>query len=72
MPPRGPVDVGQAGQGVGNWYQSLPPITRFLATACFLTSLGTYVGLVNPRYLALVAPWVFKQYEVRDATVSAV
>eukprot|EP00879_Flechtneria_rotunda_P004779 GHRR01005049.1.p1 GENE.GHRR01005049.1~~GHRR01005049.1.p1 ORF type:complete len:256 (+),score=40.62 GHRR01005049.1:449-1216(+) len=64
MPPRGVVDVGQAGAGVGNWYQSLPPITRFMATACFLTSLGTYVGIVNPRYLALYGPWVFKQYQV--------
>lgn len=36
-----------------------------MATACFLTSLGQYVGIVNPRHLALVGPWVFKKYQVR-------
>lgn len=65
MPPRGVVDVGQAGNGVGNWYQSLPPITRFLATACFVSSLGSYVGLWSPRDLALFRPSIFKLYEVR-------
>lgn len=70
MPPRGVVDVGQAGAGVGNWYQSLPPITRFMATACFLMSLGQYVGLVNPRMLALVGPWVFKKYQVSQQAMA--
>lgn len=49
-----------------NWYQSLPPITRFLATACFLSSLGCYVGLLKPFQLALLRDYVFKQYEVRQ------
>lgn len=48
-----------------NWYQSLPPITRFLATACFLSSLGCYVGILKPFQLALLRDYVFKQYEVR-------
>lgn len=47
-----------------NWYQGLPPITRFLATACFLSSLGCYVGLLKPFQLALLRDYVFKQYEV--------
>ncbi|KAF8071261.1 DER1 [Scenedesmus sp. PABB004] len=62
--PRGVVDVNQAGAGVGNWYQSLPPITRFLATACFLSSLGTYLGILQPKNLALLGPFIFKQYEL--------
>lgn len=48
-----------------NWYQALPPITRFLATACFLSSLGCYVGILQPFKLALLRDYVFKQYEVR-------
>jgi hypothetical protein len=64
MPPR-IVDANAAGGGVQNWYQSLPPITRFLATACFLSSLGCYVGLLKPFQLALLRDYVFKQYEVR-------
>jgi hypothetical protein len=52
---------------VANWYQSLPPITRFLATACFLTSLGCYVGILKPWSLAVLWDPIFKQYEVRTA-----
>jgi hypothetical protein len=70
MPPR-VVNVGQAGGGVGNWYQELPPITRFMATACFLTSLGTYTKILDPRLLALVRPWVFQKYEVRQEAAAA-
>lgn len=58
------VEAGQAGGGVGDWYQSLPPVTRFMATTCFLTTLGVYAGFVAPRTLALVGPWVYKNYEV--------
>lgn len=54
-----------------NWYQSLPPITRTLATACFLSSLGCYVGLLKPFQLALLRDYVFKQYEVRGPVSAA-
>lgn len=47
-----------------NWYQSLPPITRTLASLCFITSLGCYVGLLKPFQLALLRDYIFQQYEV--------
>jgi len=58
------VAAGQAGGGVQNWYQSLPPITRTLASLCFITSLGCYVGLLKPFQLALLRDYLFQQYEV--------
>jgi hypothetical protein len=70
MPPR-IVDANAAGGGVQNWYQSLPPITRTLATVCFLSSLGCYVGLLKPFQLALLRDYVFKQYEVRGPVSAA-
>lgn len=65
------VDANAAGGGAANWYQSLPPITRFLATACFLSSLGCYVGLLKPFQLALLREYLFKHYEVCCAGCAA-
>jgi hypothetical protein len=60
-----PINVAEAGGGVQSWYQALPPITRFMATSCFLVSLGCYVGLLHPFQLALLGPQVFKGFQVR-------
>jgi hypothetical protein len=64
------VDAANAGGGVQDWYQSLPPVTRFMATTCFLTTLGVYAKLLNPRMLALVGTWIWQKYEVGNRHVA--
>lgn len=66
MPPR-VVGAGQAGNGLGAFVESLPPITRFLAGTIFALALAHYLGLINPYNLALMWPQIYKQYHVRAA-----
>lgn len=54
MPPR-VVAAANVGGGPGDWYTSLPPITRLWATACFASSTLNYLGLVSPASLALLS-----------------
>jgi len=35
-----------------------------MATTCFLTTLGVYAKLLNPRMLALVGSWIWQKYEI--------
>lgn len=54
MPPR-VVAAANVGGGPGDWYASLPPITRLWATACFASSTLCYLGLLHPASLALLS-----------------
>lgn len=63
MPPR-VVDVNQAGTGVGSWYGSLPPITRFYATAILAVTVAQKLGFVNAYWLALLWPKIYTNFEV--------
>eukprot|EP00882_Tetradesmus_deserticola_P002337 GHRQ01002494.1.p1 GENE.GHRQ01002494.1~~GHRQ01002494.1.p1 ORF type:complete len:258 (+),score=77.66 GHRQ01002494.1:233-1006(+) len=64
MPPRGVVDVGQAGGGVQNWWDSQPPITRTMAAACFLTTLGSYLGLINVWNIVIIRAKIIQEYQI--------
>jgi Derlin-2/3 len=54
MPPR-VVAANNLGGGPGDWYASLPPITRAWATLCFASSTLAYLGLLSPYHLALLS-----------------
>jgi Derlin-2/3 len=54
MPPR-VVAAADVGGGAGDWYASLPPVTRLWATACFASSALCYIGLLHPASLALLS-----------------
>lgn len=61
---RGFATVNDAGTGPAAWYQALPPITKFYATACFAVTVITSLQLFDARYLVLHWPLVYKNYEV--------
>lgn len=61
---RGVADVNTAGTGPANWYASLPPITKYYATACFIVSAASSFELLDPRLLALDWRLIFKHFEI--------
>ncbi|GFH19718.1 derlin, partial [Haematococcus lacustris] len=63
MPPR-IVTADQAGGGFLNWYQSVPPITRYMATAMLVTTVAVNLGVIPPMWLALMWPNILKKFEV--------
>eukprot|EP00798_Chlamydomonas_sp_ICE-L_P017863 gene17863-24253_t len=63
MPPR-VMQANEAGLGVNNWFQSLPPIMRSYGAAILVTSLGFRFGFVNLTYFALMWPKVFQKLEI--------
>lgn len=63
MPPR-VVDVNRAGTGIGSWYGSLPPITRFYATAILAATVAEKLGFISAYWLALLWPKVYTNFEV--------
>ena len=52
-----------AARQLDHFYNSIPPITRAYATACFATTLLTHLELVSPLDLYLNFPLIY-QYEV--------
>lgn len=48
----------------GEYYKSLPPVTKAYGTLCFLTTAVYQLGLLDPTYIALYYPWVFKKLQV--------
>lgn len=48
----------------GEYYNSLPPVTKAYGTLCFLTTALSQVGILDPSYIALYYPWVFKRFQV--------
>lgn len=48
----------------GEWYQSLPPVSKFWGTACVLTTIAVQMSLVDVRVLYLDWPFVFKKFQI--------
>jgi Derlin-2/3 len=50
--------------GPGDWYNGLPPITKFFGTACVATTIAMEFNLINPFYLVLDWGFVFRKFQV--------
>ncbi|VYS64313.1 unnamed protein product [Arabidopsis thaliana] len=48
----------------GEFYNSLPPITKAYGTLCFFTTVATQLGLVAPVHIALIPELVLKQFQI--------
>ncbi|XP_020595105.1 derlin-1 [Phalaenopsis equestris] len=48
----------------GEYYNSLPPVTKAYGTLCLLTTAAFHLGLLNPYYIALHFPLVFSHFQV--------
>jgi len=55
----------------GEWYSSLPPITKLYGTSVFLTSCAVSLGLTRPARLLLIWPLVTKEMQARAQRCSA-
>lgn len=60
-----PCDASQAGTGVKAWWQSLPPITRWMATLMLVITVGANLGFIPPMWLVLMWQPIIKKFEVR-------
>ena len=47
---------------LGQWFQSLPPMTRYWFGGTIAFSLLGRFGLLNPRWLVLVYEYVFHNF----------
>jgi hypothetical protein len=56
---------------VQNWWDSLPRITRFMAGACFLTTLASYLGIVSPWSIVILRPKILQEYQVNSSSNSS-
>ncbi|EOA17234.1 hypothetical protein CARUB_v10005507mg [Capsella rubella] len=48
----------------GEYYNSLPPITKAYGTLCFFTTVAKQLGLLSPAYIALLPELVIKQFQI--------
>ena len=64
MPPAGNVHDGGSGGSPGDWYASLPPLTRLYGTACVCTTIGASFGLLNMKYFFLSWPMIVHKFQV--------
>ncbi|XP_024030865.1 derlin-1 [Morus notabilis] len=48
----------------GEYYKSLPPISKAYGTLCLLTTVGYQLGLYDKLDLALYYPYVFHRFQV--------
>nr|CAB3460446.1 unnamed protein product [Digitaria exilis] len=46
------------------YYKSLPPISKAYGTLCFFTTVLVKLQILNPQFLALYYPFVFKKFEI--------
>mmetsp|Transcript_10475 Transcript_10475/g.19699 ORF Transcript_10475/g.19699 Transcript_10475/m.19699 type:complete len:242 (-) Transcript_10475:110-835(-) len=53
-----------ASGGPGEWYNSLPVITRFFATACVATTIAMEFRMIDPFYLVLDWGMVFTKFQI--------
>jgi len=57
----------------GEWYSSLPPITKLLGTSCVLTTIGMEIGLVDPQLLIINWNLIIYKFQVSNTqTVTVV
>jgi Derlin-2/3 len=48
----------------GDWYASLPPISKLFGTSCVMTTVLVTLGLLNPRLLVLNYELVLFKFQV--------
>jgi Derlin-2/3 len=48
----------------GEWYQSLPPISKAYGTACLAATTAFQLGLLNPLYISLIHKEAFSHFQV--------
>ncbi|CAN6456809.1 unnamed protein product [Victoria cruziana] len=48
----------------GEYYASLPPVSKAYGTICLLTTTLFHFGLVNPYYIALIYSEVFQRFQI--------
>ncbi|GLU20887.1 hypothetical protein SLE2022_370640 [Rubroshorea leprosula] len=48
----------------GEFYRSLPPVSKFYGVACLMTTSALYLGLYNLKNIALFYEDVFKHFQV--------
>jgi hypothetical protein len=46
------------------WYNSLPPISKTFGTLCVFTAALVQLQILDPTFLALYYPFVFKHFQV--------
>jgi Derlin-2/3 len=51
----------------GEWFASLPPLTRLYGASCFAATLATQLGLVSPYALVLFWKPVFSELQARTS-----
>lgn len=49
---------------LGQWYKSIPPITRVWFTGSIMVPLAARLGLVRPQNLVLFVKPIFKNLQV--------
>ncbi|XP_059063076.1 derlin-1 [Cryptomeria japonica] len=48
----------------GDWFNSLPPVSKAYGTLCLMTTAGCHMGLVNPKFLYLDYDLVVKHLQI--------
>ncbi|KAM0945719.1 putative derlin, Rhomboid-like superfamily [Dioscorea sansibarensis] len=48
----------------GEYYNSLPPVSKAYGTLCLLTTAAVQLGLLDASFIALYYPWVFHRFQV--------
>jgi len=53
-----------ASNDLGQWYRSIPPITRTWFTSSIILPVGARLGLVRPQNLALFIKPIIENFQV--------
>ncbi|KAL1825433.1 hypothetical protein DCAR_0313606 [Daucus carota subsp. sativus] len=48
----------------GEWYNSLPPISKAYGTLCLATTIAVQIGVLAPGFIALAYEYVFYRFQV--------
>ena len=51
-------------QSLQGWYYGMPQITRWYLTVCFLSTVLSSLGLVNPRSLYLSYDLIWERFQL--------
>lgn len=49
---------------LGQWYKSIPPITRVWFTASIIVPFAARLGIVKPQHLVLFVQPIIKNFQV--------
>lgn len=63
MPPN-VRDSSQVGSGFKQWWENQPPITKYLAAAMVVATVGAKLGFLPPVYFAYLTTPIFKKFEI--------